>query len=264
MTHIARSVLICAAAAAAVVASQYVSADDAVSLAKYNDAKAHFSHRENPAEVDAALAIVNEALPGATDDDIKFDLWILKSHIEFWKGAHLTDSKEMIAQFEEGMKSAAAARAVNEDYAESYYMHGLNLARWGKTVGKLKAAFRLTELKTSFSDAQARSDRNGNPGERIDSYGPDRILGKVYFELPWPMGDNKKSLKHLEKAFNGDPTRVLNVVYYAETLAETGSKDKAIQLLDEILKKDPASLNPDKIQENTEELVQAQELRNKL
>ncbi|MCK6513374.1 hypothetical protein L6R29_25885 [Myxococcota bacterium] len=54
-----------------------------------------------------------------------------------------------------------------------------------------------------------------------------RILGRYYFRLPWPMRDVNKSLRYLRVAYRLAPNDALAVFYYAETLWELGQKDTA-------------------------------------
>jgi hypothetical protein len=64
----------------------------------------------------------------------------------------------------------------------------------------------------------------------LDDWGPDRVLGILYYNLPgWPLsrGDNDKALVHLAKAAQAAPHRAVNRLYYAKTLWKDNQKEKA-------------------------------------
>jgi hypothetical protein len=64
----------------------------------------------------------------------------------------------------------------------------------------------------------------------LDDWGPDRVLGILYYNLPgWPLsrGDNDKALVHLAKAAEGAPHRAVNRLYHAKTLWKDDQKEKA-------------------------------------
>lgn len=76
--------------------------------------------------------------------------------------------------------------------------------------------------------------------EAVECYGPDRVLGRLYYKLPFfKGGDNKKSLEYLEKAVKGCPANALSKLYLAETLKAEGEKVRAKALAQEIVAMTP-------------------------
>src|SRR4051812_43033454 len=102
-----------------------------------------------------------------------------------------------------------------------------------------------------------RQTRDGNDGESVDGYGPHRTLGRMYKKLPGAFGgSHSQSVKELQTALKGDATTALNTVYLADSLIKDGNaaeQSEGRELLNELLKKDPNTLKPDRVAENTEE-----------
>lgn len=104
--------------------------------------------------------------------------------------------------------------------------------------------------------------RDGAAGETYESYGGHRALGAVYAKLPAGLGgDSAKALRYLETAFTKGGNYTLNAIYYAEVLFATGDKVKARQTLDDLLKNDPKTYNPNRIPETIDEFVEAARIR---
>ena len=90
-----------------------------------------------------------------------------------------------------------------------------------------------------------------------DKGGADRVLGRVYHEVPGIFGGSEqKSLEHLRKAVEYGPRVGLNLLYLADTYISLDQIDKARQTLEYILTMEP---EPDLIPETEEERVQARQ-----
>jgi tetratricopeptide (TPR) repeat protein len=70
----------------------------------------------------------------------------------------------------------------------------------------------------------------------VEGWGPDRVLGRLYYKLPWfKGGDKKKSIAYLEKSLTGAPTNALTRLYLAESYRSKGMKSEAIAQLREVV-----------------------------
>lgn len=260
--------------AAAVVASLSLSgisfASEAFAEKSYDDAMVAFSHRSpaNPALTEEALAILGSLENKSEDADVNYDVYILKSRVLYWKGTHAATDKEKMAIHDLGQASAEAAMKINDGYADAYYYAGINLARWGEANGVIASLFKKDQLMRYMNDAMNRPTRDGQAGESVDGYGPDRTLGRVYFKLPALFGgSHAQSVNYFKKTLEDKAYPVaLNVVYYAETLADGSTSEKALakQILDELVSQDPATYNPARVAENLEEFEMAKQLRAKI
>ncbi len=90
-----------------------------------------------------------------------------------------------------------------------------------------------------------------------DRGGADRVLGRVYHEVPkFAGGGEKKSLEHLLKSVEYGPRVGLNLLYLADTYISLDEFDKARETLETILTMEPY---PDLLPETEEERAQARE-----
>jgi hypothetical protein len=161
------------------------------------------------------------------------------------------------------MDSANAAKAINDDFAEGYYFYGVALGRWAETNGIAASLGRKGELMDSMGATQMRETHAGEKGEAIDGYGPNRILGRVYFKLPFLAGGSKsKSLDNLKIAYAQAPQYFMNGIYYAETLNDGNSNEKAqaCAILHDIAAKSPEAGLLQRLPENREDIADAQKL----
>jgi len=95
-----------------------------------------------------------------------------------------------------------------------YFYKGLCLGRLGELKGMWKS---LTTIKPFRENMEAAVKIN----PAIDSGGPHRALGRLYFKLPGVLGgDIKKSIDHLLKAVDYGPRYWENHYFLAESYFE--------------------------------------------
>ncbi len=242
-------------------------ADETRAQSLFAEAKTAYAARENLAQIDVALSKLDQAFAQADTNETKYDILIMSAHTLYYKGGRATSDSSKMDIYSQAMGKANQAKALIDDYAEAYYQYAINLGRWAEAKGILSSLNRKDELIKSVQDAMDRSTRDGANGEELDYYGPARTLGRVYFKLPaFAGGSRDTSLSYLDKAYNAGKADSLNVVYYAEALAagSRSDKDHAKQILDELLKNDPATYNLDRIPETKDEFEQARQIRKTL
>jgi tetratricopeptide (TPR) repeat protein len=118
-----------------------------------------------------------------------------------------------------------------------YYM--ANLGRWGQSISIMKAHEKgvLDEVKGITEELiQLNTD--------YDEAGAERILGAIHLKVPripfvltWPSEDT--ALELLKSAYEKAPYNVGNGKLYAEALLESGDKELAKSLLEDIMKRKP-------------------------
>jgi hypothetical protein len=245
-------------------------ANEAFAEKNYEDAVSLFAQRSatDPNPIEEVLSVLGKLENKSDDADVNYDVYVLKARALYWKGTHAATDKEKMAIHELGQNAAEAAKKMNDGYADAYYYAGINLARWGEANGVVQSLFKKDQLMKYMNDAMDRPARDGQAGESVDGYGPDRTLGRIYFKLPAIFGgSHSKSVNYLKKAVEDQTYPVaLNVVYYAETLMAGSTTEKALakQILDELIAQDPATVNPDRVPENLDELELAKQLRAKI
>lgn len=260
------NVAVVAALALSTVASRAVRADDATAQKAFEDAKALYADRSGSAlgAIEKAIALLATAEAQVADKSLKYDILVLASRSMYFRGTHTAGNDNKKAIHSAAQAKAEAAEALMSDYAEAPYYAGINLARWGEANGIVSSVKQVPKLKKFMAEAMERSTRTDESGESLDGYGPHRVLGRMLKKLPGFLGGSQaESVNALEKAVAGDPTTALNVVYLADSLIKGGSesdKAKGTQLLNELLSKDPATLNPSRVTETTEEFQLARDV----
>jgi len=216
----------------------------------------------------SAIEILNSANTAAEDEDLKFDIVILTSRCHYWLAQHSQDKASKITLFQAAMDSAKLAKSISNDYAEGFYYYGVALGRWAEANGISESLGRKDELIQSMKDSKIRSTRQDAKGETIDGMGPDRILGRAYYKLPFFAGGSRsESIKYLSNAYNNEPKFFLNGIFYAETLSDGGSTAEvaqACQILKELSNKKPEDGQITRIPENKEDILDAQKAFKKI
>jgi tetratricopeptide (TPR) repeat protein len=201
-------------------------ADPRATLAAAQEA---YNRRGDPAQ--AAAAVTLFAAAAAADPS---------SYEAHWQGARacyaygtytLPEERtaERIHVFEDGIGRAKRAVALRPDGVEGHFWLGVLLGVWGEARGVLKSLAVVPEILAAM-DTCLRLDPS------VEAWGPDRLLGRLYFKLPWfKGGDNQKSRQHLERSLAHEPANELTRLYLADTYRALGMKREAQEQLRHIL-----------------------------
>jgi len=222
---------------------------------------------ESWANLKQSIELSEKAAAEATDEDLKYDAFIFTSSVYYFRGILREKKQDRLDDFTSALESAQKASQINDEYADAYYHYSISLARWAETKGVLESLKRKGELLDNLELATSKFSKEGDLGEALDGYGPYRTLGRVYFKLPgFAGGSRTKSLDYLKQAYDNAPEFALNIVYYVDTLYDGNSSEKAeaCRIIDELLANDPATYNPDRTVETTQDFRTAQELRAKM
>ena len=194
-----------------------------------------------------ALAKLQEAL--VAGEDAYGVNWRL-ARVEYWIGDHTTDNTVKKQIFQQGIDHAKKANELGPNKVEGHFWLGVCYGVYGEAKGVLKSLFLVKPIKEEM-----RRVLEIDPA--YDKGGADRILGRVFHEVPGIFGGSeKKSLEHLLKAVEYGPRVGLNLLYLADTYISLDEIDKARQTLEYILTMEP---EPELIPETTEERVQARQ-----
>ena len=196
--------------------------------------------KEAQAKYEAALA--------AKEDDYGAS-WRL-ARILYWIGDHTpgNDAKKQI--FQQGIEHAKKAVALGPDKADGHFWLGVCYGVYGEAKGVLKSLSLVKPIK-----AEMRRVLEIDPA--YDRGGADRVLGRVYHQLPgFAGGSEKLSLQHLEKAVEYGPRVGLNLLYLSDTYVSLDRVEDARKALETILTMEPM---PDLLPETAEEQAQARE-----
>ncbi|MCX6569964.1 MAG: TRAP transporter TatT component family protein [Candidatus Aminicenantes bacterium] len=230
------AVLVLAAAAQAQATNTLLQQGDDLYAQRGDLAKA----KESLAKYQAAL-VAGEDAYGVN--------WRL-ARVEYWIGDHTADNTVKKQIFQQGIDHAKKANELGPNKVEGHFWLGVCYGVYGEAKGVLKSLFLVKPIKEEM-----RRVLEIDPA--YDKGGADRILGRVFHEVPGIFGGSeKKSLEHLLKAVEYGPRVGLNLLYLADTYISLDQIDKARQTLEYILTMEP---EPELIPETTEERVQARQ-----
>ncbi|MGZ5424086.1 MAG: tetratricopeptide repeat protein [Candidatus Aminicenantales bacterium] len=204
-----------------------------------------YAERADLTKAKAALATLEEAL-GAKED--AFSVYWRMSRLSYWIGDHTpgNDAKKLI--FQQGIEYAKKAIEIGPDKVEGHFWLGVNYGVYGEAKGVLKSLSLVKPIKEEMRRVLAIDPA-------YDRGGADRILGRVYHEVPGIAGGSeKKSLEHLLKAVEYGPRVGLNLLYLSDTYVSLDRVEDARKALETILTMEPMS---DLLPETAEEREQA-------
>ena len=259
-------------ASAVLVAASAIStahATDTTAQAALDQGNALYAQRNDTDQTPIlnALKLLSAAEGTATTNDINFDILILESRALYWQGQHTVSVDDQKTIYLNGQAKAVAARALSDAYAEGPYYAGINLARWGEANGIVASIGHKAELIQDMADASnpSRATRDGDDGETIDGYGPDRVLGRLYYKLPAILGGNfNTSVADLTISVQKAPNYALNILYLVDTLEHGSAAQQAQgkQMLTSLLAQNPETFNPDRLPETLDEFQLGRDYQN--
>lgn len=200
-----------------------------------------YEQRGDLARAKEALAKYQVALLQKEDP---YGVYWRMARVEYWIGDHTAANGEKKRIFEMGIYHAKKAVALGQDRPEGHYWLGVNYGVYGEAKGVLKSLSLVKPIKEEMNKVLAIAPA-------FDDGGADRVLGRVYFELPGFFGGSKKkSLEHLLKSKEMGPRVGLTRIYLADTYLALKDVQKAREELDFVIAMEPdPSLIPETAQE---------------
>jgi tetratricopeptide (TPR) repeat protein len=196
-------------------------------------ARAAYEQRADPAQAQAAWDLFKQA---AAADAASYAARWEAARICYYLGEYFkpgASDDEKMALFQQGIDLAKEAVALEPKSVEAHFWLGVLYGVYGEAKGILKSLAMVPDIK-----AEMAACREIDPS--VEGWGPDRVLGRMFYRLPFfKGGDNKKSLEHLEQSLKGAPTNALTRLYLAETCKSEGQKPRARQLLEEVVTMTP-------------------------
>ena len=185
--------------------------------------------------INQAIELYKKVIDIASGSEKEEATWKLM-RAYYYKGKYTTDDSEMKKRIYDMGKELGQTGL--EEFPESV---GINLFSaivwgvWGEEYGILKAAKAGVAGKIKkLCEKVIELDPN------FDEAGGYRVLGRVYFKAPkiplilgWPS--KKKAVEILEKGFELAPENITTKQFLAEALYSEDQKERAIQLMNEIL-----------------------------
>ncbi len=189
----------------------------------------------DPANIDKAIELYKKVIETASGAEKEEAIWkLMKAY--YFKGKYTTDDSEMKKQIYDMGKELGKTGV--EEFPESVGIHlfsAIVWGVWGEEYGILKAARQGVAGKIKeHCEKVIELDPN------FDEAGGYRVLGRVYFKAPkiplilgWPS--KKKAVEILEQSYKIAPKNLNTRQFLAEALYSQGEKERAIQMMEEIL-----------------------------
>lgn len=206
-----------------------------------------YTERADPSKAQTALAKLQDAIAAGEDP---YSAYWRMARLAYWIGDHTADNDLKKSIFQKGIEDAKKAIELGPDKPDGHFWLGVCYGVYGEAKGKLKSLSLVKPIK-----AEMRRVLEIDPA--YDRGGADRVLGRVFHEVPRIAGGNEKtSLEHLLKAVEYGPQVGLNLLYLADTYLSLDRVEDARKTLETILAMEPL---PDLLPETAEEKVQARD-----
>lgn len=243
----------------------------AVSAVTIEEARDNFSKRGEDVEyAKAAAKNFSDLAELAVDEEEKAKMLMGQSEAVYYIATEIigkeTNNDARVIKHNEGMVLADTALkligAENKELkAGLLFWSGAHHAKRALAKGSLAfpKAWKVVKKQMRMIHRLKQSQTN--------YFGADRIQGRAYHKLPYVLGgSNKKSRKHLEKAYSktlnvdGVSTHSLNTLYLVELYLDLDEKEKAKKILKAFLEADPKTLNLERVPETKKDQERAKEL----
>ena len=177
------------------------------------------------------------------------------ARVGYWIGDHAALKEEKRRVFQMAIYHGKKAVQAAPERVEGHYWLAVNYGSYGEAKGVLKSLSLVKPLKAELAKVLEIDPA-------YDEGGADRILGRVFYELPGFIGgDKKKSLEHLLKSRELGPRVGITRIFLADTYLALGEVEKARAELEFVIGMEP---DPKLIPETADEKEQARErLRSK-
>lgn len=196
------------------------------------EADDYYLGRQNPKNVDKALALLREEVKKSARD---YEAWWRISEFISYLARRASGSEE-VRLLEEAIEAGKKAVALQPNRPEGHFWFGANNGLLGEAKGPLKGLF-VVDMVRHEMETVARLDPD------YEQAGGLRTLARVYYRAPFfKGGDKRRSIELLEQCLKRYPQNSLAMLYLAESYWAVGRRADARALLEETLKLCPDPL----------------------
>jgi len=186
-------------------------------------ANAAFNQRQEPDKINQAIDLYRRAHQ-ADPTSLQANSQLVRAL--FWLGDNCGDEKKAKSLF---LEAEAAANALVK-------LHPQHVAGWFLRGACRVLLFSLDHSFSLLDQGKMDLQKALSMDEKFEGGGAHRVLGRLYFRLPWLLGgDNAKAVQHLKKALAMGPKTYNNHLFLAEVLLAQGKKREAEGLLKTLL-----------------------------
>jgi tetratricopeptide (TPR) repeat protein len=155
----------------------------------------------------------------------EFDSLIAGSKSSEIKASHASKKSDIAKWGKQGWDLAQEIIKRWPERAEGYFWASINIGQYARGGGVWTA---IRHGLAGKIEQMALESIKRNP--KLYAGAAQRILGRYYYKLPWPMRKLPKSLKYLTEAYQQYPQNVTGMQFLAETLWDSGQKTQAIEM----------------------------------
>ena len=204
--------------------------------------------KANPVYIDSAISSFSTA-KNIKSYQLEASIYLLKCF--YFKGKYVFDNQEEKKNiFNKGKELGESLIRSYPKSPGAYYWYLVNLGSWSEEYGIIAAAREgAADIMFKYSNKIIELDKNYADG------GGYFLLGAAHFKAPyipfvlsWP--NNKEAIKYLKKATETGEETASQTVYLAQALFKNKNKERAISLLQTLLKK---KKSPDRLIDDLEQ-----------
>lgn len=193
--------------------------------------------KASPEPINKAIRYAKKALEHPSTEQ-EASIVLLKSYHYKAKYVQMSDDEEhSLYKTSKNFGEKMHQKYPENDALKFWYMG--NLGGYGQTLGMIGAARQGVAGKV-----KQLCEELIETSPQYDEAGPYRVLGILHFKLPripfvlgWP--DDEKGLKYLRKASEIASENPSNLFFYAQQLEEEGYYEKAKNVLNEVIQREP-------------------------
>lgn len=137
-----------------------------------------------------------------------------------------TKKKEMMRWGKRGLAYAETIMKRWPARAEGYFWASVNAGQYARGGGVWVA---ITKGLAKKIEKLALASYKRNP--KLYDGAAQRVLGRYYFRLPWPMRNLDKSLRYLRSAYRINTNHTATLVYLGETLWAKGKRAESRRMM---------------------------------
>ena len=211
--------------------------------------------KANPVYIDSAISSFSTA-KNIKPYELEASIYLLKCF--YFKGKYVFDNQDEKKHiFNKGKELGEALITSYPESPGAYYWYLVKLDSWSEEYGIIAAAKEgAADIMFKYSNKIIELDKNYADG------GGYFLLGAAHFKAPyipfilsWP--NNKEAIKYLKKATETGEETASQTVYLAQAFLKNKDKDRAINLLNNLLKKEKS---PDRLIDDLEQHQKAKNL----
>jgi hypothetical protein len=178
-----------------------------------------WAHRDRPGALQELVAI---GTAGLATDPGNYELQWRVGRAYFWVAYTQPNRVAKRVMAEQAMVWAERARAAQPDRVEGHYVYAVACGAYASAIDLVQAAAAGVAGKIEAAALRAYAiDPDYEDGA------PGTVLGRYYFQLPWPMRDLNRSRRYLEEVVARHPHKLTARDYLADTYYALGERERA-------------------------------------